>query len=594
MVKLLASYDDEVKAVVLDNAPLNAKYTSPQIQKEILDLMASNVQTAIRNEIGDAKFCLIVDESRDESRKEQMAVVIRFVDKEGFVRERFLDLVHVHDTNSATLKQEICSILSAHNLDVQNIRGQGYDGASNMRGEWNGLQAKFMEECPYAYYVHCFAHQLQLALVAASKEVTEVHNFFEHLAVVVNTVVSSTKRNDDLHDNQVAEMEHLIELNELETGSGANQIRTLHRPGDTRWSSHYDSICSLLKLYKPTFIVLKDIATAKGSRSTPAGRAKAAGAVKLMMSFDFVFILHVMKELMGITDLLCKKLQQKTQDIVNAMDDVATTKKLIQSLRDHGWSALLNDVTSFCIKQGIQVPNMNAFYADYIRSPAENELSVEHHYKYDIFTVAIDQQLHELNSRFSEQATELLVLCTSLDPRDSFRSFKIDDICLLASKFYPADFSEQERNNLRHQLQHYELDVLANPQFQNLSTIADLCRRLAETRKSNDYYLIDRLYNIPHFLSIIPNHFYRWQILSIFFFDRLIRLVLTLPVSTATSEQAFSATKLVKTRLRNKMGDEFLRDCLIIYIEKEIAMEFTTDTLIDNFYDMKTCRVRLK
>jgi len=82
----------------------------------------------------------------------------------------FLDLVHVHDTNSATLKQEICSVLSAHNLDVQNIRGQGYDGASNMRGEWNGLQAKFMEECPYTYCVHCFAHQLQLALVVHPKK----------------------------------------------------------------------------------------------------------------------------------------------------------------------------------------------------------------------------------------------------------------------------------------------------------------------------------------------------------------------------------------------------------------------------------------
>jgi hypothetical protein len=79
-----------------------------------------------------------------------------------------------------------------------------------------------------------------------------------------------------------------------------------------------------------------------------------------------------------------------------------------------------------------------------------------------------------------------------------------------------------------------------------------------------------------------------------FFFDRLIRLVLTLLVSTATSERAFSAMKLVKTRLRNKMGDEFLRDCLIIYIEKEIAIEFTTDTLIDDFYDTKTRRVRLK
>jgi hypothetical protein len=201
MVKLLASYNDEVKAVVLENAPKNAKYTSAQIQQEILDLMACNVQKSIRNEIGDAKFCLVVDESRDESRKEQMTLVVRFVDKEGFIRERFLDLIHVHDTCSATLKQELCSVLAYHKLDVQNVRGQGYDGASNMRGEWNGLQAEFMEECPYAYYVHCFAHQLQLALVGASKEVTEVHNFFEHLAFIVNTVLSSSKRNDDLNDN---------------------------------------------------------------------------------------------------------------------------------------------------------------------------------------------------------------------------------------------------------------------------------------------------------------------------------------------------------------------------------------------------------
>jgi hypothetical protein len=348
MVKLIASYDEEVGAIVLGNAPGNAKYTSPIIQKEILNIMACDVQRSIRNEIGDAKFCLLVDESRDASRREQMALVLRFVDKEGFIRERFFDLVHVKDTSSATLKQELDFVLSQHDLDVQNVRGQGYDGASNMRGEWNGLQAKFMEECPYAYYVHCFAHQLQLALVGASKEVTEVHNFFDHLALIVNTVVSSSKRNDELHAHQVAQLEQLIELSELETGRGANQIGTLKRPCDTRWSSHYGSVCSLIKHYGPTFLVLKSIATTSGSGSSPSARAKAAGAVRLMMSFDFVFILHVMKEMMGITDLLCKKLQQKSQDIVNAMDDVSTTKKLIQKLRDDGWNKLISDVMLFC------------------------------------------------------------------------------------------------------------------------------------------------------------------------------------------------------------------------------------------------------
>jgi hypothetical protein len=84
-----------------------------------------------------------------------------------------------------------------------------------------------------------------------------------------------------------------------------------------------------MRLYNPTFLVLKDIAIAKGSGTTTAGHAKVAGSIKLMMSFDFVFIMHVMKELMRVTDLLCKKLQHKSQDIVNAMDDFATTKRLI-------------------------------------------------------------------------------------------------------------------------------------------------------------------------------------------------------------------------------------------------------------------------
>ena len=61
-----------------------------------------------------------------------------------------------------------------------------------MRGEWNGLQALISSECPYAYYVHCFAHRLQLALVAASKEVIPVHQFFIKLNSIVNICENST------------------------------------------------------------------------------------------------------------------------------------------------------------------------------------------------------------------------------------------------------------------------------------------------------------------------------------------------------------------------------------------------------------------
>ena len=69
------------------------------------------------------------------------------------------------------------------------MRGQGYDGASNMRGAWNGLQALFIRDCPYAYYVHCFAHRLQLTLVFAAKDVSVIWEFFSHLDNIVNIML---------------------------------------------------------------------------------------------------------------------------------------------------------------------------------------------------------------------------------------------------------------------------------------------------------------------------------------------------------------------------------------------------------------------
>lgn len=69
MIKILASYNKKVATVVLENAPKSIKYTSHRIQKEILQVMASKVRDKIREDIGDSKFCIIVDEARDESKR---------------------------------------------------------------------------------------------------------------------------------------------------------------------------------------------------------------------------------------------------------------------------------------------------------------------------------------------------------------------------------------------------------------------------------------------------------------------------------------------------------------------------------------------
>lgn len=104
------------------------------------------------------------------------------------------------------MKNAIFDVLSRNNLSIQNIRGRGYDIASNMRGEWNGLQTLISKECPYAYYIHCLVHRLQLALIAALREVIHVHQFFSFLGLTVNIVGASCKRVDQLKAAQAEDL----------------------------------------------------------------------------------------------------------------------------------------------------------------------------------------------------------------------------------------------------------------------------------------------------------------------------------------------------------------------------------------------------
>ncbi|XP_076951540.1 uncharacterized protein LOC143624933 [Bidens hawaiensis] len=139
------------------------------------------------------------------------------------------------------------------------------------------------------------------------------------------------------------------------------------------------------------------------------------------------------------------------------------------------------------------------------------------------------------------------------------KKINVDEICLLIEKYYPEDFTEPERTHLRDQFVVFIVEMTNNTKLSGISSISDLCNILVETRKCETYYLV----------------------------DRLIRLILTLPVSTATTERGFSVAKIFKNRLRNKMSNEYLVNSLVIYIEKEIAETFNSESIINEFKDLK-------
>ena len=183
-----------------------------------------------------------------------------------------------------------------------------------------------------------------------------VAQFFQKLLFIVNTVDSSAKRHDELHDAQLDELARLLAIDGIETGQGANQIHALKRPGDTRWGSHLGSISSLKAMFNPVSIVREKIAS-----DGTAGSIRADGdtAFIYLSSFEFILVLCLMQEILEITEALGQALQKKSQDIVNAMRLVISTKALLAEMRsDDGWEDFFFRVLEFCENHSINIPDL--------------------------------------------------------------------------------------------------------------------------------------------------------------------------------------------------------------------------------------------
>ncbi|KAF8403681.1 hypothetical protein HHK36_011785 [Tetracentron sinense] len=111
-----------------------------------------------------------------------------------------------------------------------------------MQGVFNGLKTLIMKENEYAIYVHCFAHQLQLALIVVAKKHNKIDLFFNLVSDVVNVVGASCKCRDILREKQVAKIIEVLKNAELSRRHGLNQETSLKRADDTRWGSHYDTL----------------------------------------------------------------------------------------------------------------------------------------------------------------------------------------------------------------------------------------------------------------------------------------------------------------------------------------------------------------
>jgi hypothetical protein len=206
LVEMLAEFDPVIQEHVrrITNEETEVHYLGPRIQNELIHMLATAMKSEIIKKIKSAKyFSVILDCTPDASHQEQMSIIIRYVDLSSgsvCIEESFIGFLEVNDTTGQGLFDAIQNELKKLDLDIDNVRGQGYDNGSNMKGGNKGVQKKFLDVNPRAFYSACGCHSLNLALCDMAKN-SGSKDFFGIIQRIYTTFGNSTKKWQILKDN---------------------------------------------------------------------------------------------------------------------------------------------------------------------------------------------------------------------------------------------------------------------------------------------------------------------------------------------------------------------------------------------------------
>ena len=176
LLRFRSKTDNDLKQA-LTSSNRNAQYLSPLIQNEIIDICNNLILKELVKKVNASVcFAVIADESTDIAGVEQLSLCVRFIDVDEFiVNETFLQFVPVVDVTGKGLATTIIDNLRFFGIDINKMRGQGYDGAESMSAMYNGVQAHIREIIPTALFVHCAAHSLNLA-VSNACDIASIRN----------------------------------------------------------------------------------------------------------------------------------------------------------------------------------------------------------------------------------------------------------------------------------------------------------------------------------------------------------------------------------------------------------------------------------
>ena len=496
-------------------------YTSHGIHDEILKILGNKVVHTICERVKEAGFySIIADESRDSAKQEQLSFCIRYVDMtDNCVHEHFLTFLQAENLGALSLSSYIKQLVSTYDFDPYKMVSQGYDGASVMSGRCTGVQARVQEFAPFAAYIHCYAHVLNLVLVDSVKSVSCASEFFTLLEAFY-VFVSSSKI-------------HVLFMKKQHEINPNKQPLELQKLSDTRWVCRYAAVHAVCCTFDSLLLTVQEVADSSVGEYTQA--VEARGLYHQIKSFSFLVALITFDRILTCTKQLSDNLQSSSIDLSRASELVLATKSLLTEYRsDSYWEKVYNHATRVAELHDITVEvttrrrkRIPARFNDSIVCESTGlrvSPSAKEEFKTHFYFPVLDQFLQEFNNRFGNQNSTILKGISACSPKVS------NFLCLQDLE----SFSEM-------------YNVPAASHSSQLEVEVHLITHL------------NRLNSTATFESLVDFRRYLYSCQQAYeTLFQLTQIALTIVVTSAESERSFSTLKRIKTRLRSRMVEERL------------------------------------